>query len=162
MRQSTCKRLREPGQRANMDLETNHWRISLVLSLFHPDTLYPQQSAQMERQGQRERRDICLHCTTQCHSCTSACQASHYPYEHMYTRTYAGTHTNTYAIVSDILQCGSSSRPGFHQQRIHVKGRTAQAESLKLHQTLVTENGKIVLQRICYPGEHYANKHHAP
>lgn len=86
-----------------MDLETNHWRISLDLSLFHPDTLFPQQSAQMERQAKDRENEEIFVCTAQLsviltpqlarqviilmNTCTRA-------------RTHTHTHTNTYAIVS--------------------------------------------------------------
>ena len=148
-----CRRLRGAAPRANMDLENNHWRISLDLSLFHPDTLFPQHSAQMEMRARRERRDICLHGTTQCLFCTSACQASHYPYEHMYAHAHTHTHThtptNTYAMVPLTFCSVAAAGQVFINRKIHVKGRTAHAESHTRH---LSENDKCTAKNLLSRG----------
>lgn len=86
-----CRKFKGAAQRGDMDFETNQWGICLDFSSFHPDTLFPQQSAQMEGQGQREWQDICLHCTTQCHSYTSAWM----PGKSLSLWTHIHTHTRT-------------------------------------------------------------------
>lgn len=121
--------------------------------LFHLDALALQQSAQMERQEQRERRDFCLYCTTQCHSYTSACQASHYPYEPVCV------HTHTHVIVP-LTFCTVAAAVG--QVVVSSKYMSTSSQVMLSHSSSIrhlSQKATNLLQRICYPEDDFANYH---
>lgn len=138
-----------------MDLERNHGGTSLD-SLFHLDTLFLQQSAQMEMQGQREPRDICL----QWHSSVSFLHLSRpgkslslWKRVHMHVRTRA--HTHTWAIVS--LTFCSLAAAAAGQVVINSKYTSCSAQLMLSHSSsirhLSTENDKCTAKNLLSCGK---------
>lgn len=150
-----CRKLQRAAQWADMDWESNQRRIGLVLSLFHPDTLI---SSFVSSDGEAGTEKIYLfHCESVPLLHLNLKGKSLSWWTHVRTHVWAHTHPHTRTHkkhvrhrVCEILQCdSSSSRSGFHQQKIHVKGRTAHAESLKAPPGIENNN---VLNRISNPG----------